>query len=75
MKVRLVRIALRRLTQEDINSFERKEVVNHESNHEVSHEVSQEVNNEINHEVNQPVNMEGDKFEFVNLPPIEVKEE
>ena len=30
---------------------------------------------EVNNEVIQPANFEGDKFEFVNLPPVEVKEE
>ena len=73
--LREVRIALRRLTQKDIDSFERKEVVNDEVSQEVSHEVIQEVIQEVNTEINQPANMEGDKFEFINLPPIEVKEE
>ena len=89
--LREVRIALRRLTQEDIDSFEKKEVVNDDFNHEViqeannevsheviqevSHEASNEVIQEVNTEINQPANMEGDKFEFINLPPVEVKEE
>ena len=46
-----VRVALKRLTQEDISAFERKE------------------------EIIQPVSIEGDNFEFVGLPPVEVKQE